>query len=346
MIKGLPIKELAKKIELQKSQKKDYIVPTEKAQVIIKEKKPLFEIPDQGQFPILPLAHNHIGFRTGIPAKYYDAMLAEAPDLLANNINTWFRLHHKKRMVRTLASNMRAFMSNKYQRIENEAIAEVALPILYDIPGVQIPSCEVTDRHLYIHFVVPSIQGEVKVGDVVQCGGIISNSEVGEGSASVSGLIWRLRCLNGMKTADTFRKTHVGRAVDDSEELWADDTRKVDDNLVLLKMRDMVRAVVDETRFRAHLDALKDLTKPKVTGNPERAIEVLAQKVGINETEKGGVLRALIEGADLSAWGLINAVTAQGHTAKTYDRAVQFEEAGGQLMAMPAADWKEVLEAA
>jgi len=211
---------------------------------------------------------------------------------------------------------------------------------------VQIVSSEVTDRRLYIHFVVPTIQGEVKVGDVVQAGGILSNSEVGLGSVSVSGLIWRLWCLNGAKTGETFRKHHVGRQIEDNEALWADDTKKADDKAVLLKVRDMVKAVVDETRFRAQLSKLQGLTEGTISGDPAKAIEVLARKVGATESEQGGILRALIKGGDLSRWGIVNAITAQAHTATSYDRAVEFESMGGNLVELPRGEWKEILEAA
>lgn len=351
MLKGLTINELAAKISANAEMKRDYIVETQAStmQVVNEEKgkkSVVFEIPDHGSFPILPWAHDQMGGRAGIPAKYYDRMLVEAPELLCTNVNAWHRINPAKRMIRTLGGNMRAFLSNSYNRIENEEIAKASFPVLAELPGVQIVSSEVTDKRLYIHFVVPTIEGEVKVGDVVQAGGIIQNSEVGCGAVSVSGLIWRLWCLNGAKTGDTFRKNHIGRQVEDSEALWADDTRQADDRAILLKVRDMVKAVVDETRFKAQLIKMRGLTEAKITGDPTKVVEVLAAKVGAADFEEGGILRSLIEGGDLSAWGLLNAVTAQSHTAKSYDRAVELEAAGGSLIDLAPGEWKKVLEAA
>ena len=350
---GLSLTELARKIEGNKVLKRDYVVDTSRVTMQVhagdktEKPRPVLELPDHGDFPIMPLAHDQIGDRTGIPAKYYDRMLAEAPDLLATNVNAWFRLNPEKRMIRTLGGDTRAFLSNRYQRIENEEIANVALPVLAELPKVQIVSSEITDRRLYIHFVVPTIEGEVKKGDVVQAGGIIQNSEVGCGSAAVSGLLWRLICLNGAKTTETFRRNHVGRAVDEGEMDWSDDTRKADDRTVLLKIRDMVRAVVDETRFKANLLKLQGLTEQRITGDPSKAVEVLAAKLGTADFEEHGILRALIEGGDLSAWGMLNAITAQGHAdAVSYDRAVEFEAMGGRLIDLPSSEWKQVLEAA
>jgi len=347
MLKGLSISDLARKIEANMSGKRDYVADTSAVTMQIQsDRKPVLELPGHGTFPMLSLAHDQIGTKIGIPSKYYDRMLQEQPDLLAINVNTWFRANPEKRMFRTLFGDTRAVMSNRYQRFEHEQMANASLPVLAELPQVEIKSCEVTDRRLYIHFVVPTVQGEVAVGDVVQAGGIISNSEVGLGSIGVAGFIWRLRCLNGMKTGEAFRKNHVGRQVEEGEMDWADDTRALDDQTLMLKVRDMVRAVVDETKFRATLGKMQGLTQVRVTGDPAKAIEVLAQKVNVNETEKGGILRALIEGGDLSAWGMLNAVTAQAHTATDYDRAVELEAAGGSLLDLPATEWKRVLEAA
>jgi hypothetical protein len=347
MLRGISLQELAAKIEAQSGLKRDLVASTAALAVAVTNAAPAMTVDGEGSYPILPLAHDQIGARLNIPAKYYDRMLASAPDLLAANINTWLHQKPEKRMLRTLDGKLRAFLSNRYCRTENEEIATVALPILADLPRVEIPSCEVTDKRLYIHFVVPGVQGEVKVGDVVQVGGIITNSEVGCGAVAVSGLVWRLACRNGMKTADTFRRAHIGREVEDDGEIeWADDTRRSDDQTVSLKVRDMVAAVVDETRFRAQIDKLKELAGIKVVGNPEKAVEILALKVAATESERSGILRALIEGADPSAWGLINTVTTQAHTARDYDRAVELETAGGALAAMPLAEWGTILSAA
>lgn len=357
MMKGLNLGQLASKLKFVADNRKDYVAAPNKITMQVDEAeggrlRPVLELYGvDARFPILDLTHNQIGAFTKVPAQYYDRMLAADPGLLALNVNAWLREEAKnrdeakKRMVRTLGGSARAFLSNSYQRIENDQIAEVALPILSEIPRVQIVSCEVTEKRMYIQAVSPTVQGEVKRGDVVQAGVIIQNSEVGCGAVSVTSMIWRLACLNGLKTQDRFRAYHVGRRLEDNEELWSDEAKQADDRAVLLKVRDMVRAAVDDKRFRAHVDRMREMTEIKVEGNPTDAVEVLCSKVGVSEDERGGILKALIEGADLSAWGLINAVTAQAHEAKNYDRAVEFEEAGGALLSMGKGDWAQVLSA-
>lgn len=149
MKKGLSLVELAQKIEANKELKQDYIAPTKALSVEIQsDNTPVLVVPHQGTFPIRPIAHGQIGTHLDIPKKYYDRMLAEQPALLADNINTWLKntKADDKRMVRTLGGDARAFLSNRYNRIENEEIAEVALPIIMANPAMEVISCEVTER--------------------------------------------------------------------------------------------------------------------------------------------------------------------------------------------------------
>lgn len=347
MNKGISLTELAQTIERQKEAKIDMIASTKALSMLDDGKTLAIEAGSASQtYGINGTAHDQIGARLNIPAKYYDRMQAEAPALLARNVNEWFNRSDDKRMIRTLDGNVRAFLSNRYQRIDNHEIAEVALPVLAQIPDVQIVSCAITEHRMYIQALSPRVQGEVKKGDVVQAGVIVRNSEIGSGSVSIDTLIYRLICLNGMVAPDAgFKAYHVGRQVVDTEQLWADDTRKADDRTVLLKVRDMVTAAVNEKRFQGIVNQMAGLTDRRVVGNPVKVVEVLGKTIGTNETEQGGILRSLIEGGDLSAWGLLNAVTAQAHTSQ-YDRSVEFESAGGKLLNLPANDWTRILEAA
>lgn len=160
MLKGLSLQDLAKQIEANEGNKRDFVSDTRSVQMDIL--RDVAAKPDAGlivkgeRFPILPLAHDQIGARVNIPAKYYDRMLTEAPDLLAQNVNHWFREKPETRMIRVRDNKARAFVSNRYQRIDDEQVARAVLPVLADLPGVQIVSSQITDKRMYIHFVVPS----------------------------------------------------------------------------------------------------------------------------------------------------------------------------------------------
>jgi hypothetical protein len=79
-------------------------------------------------------------------------MQAEAPELLARNVNHWFAAKPAQRMVRTLDGGARAFLSSRYARIDNLEVAETVLPVLGQMAdrhgGMEIVSTEVTEHRL------------------------------------------------------------------------------------------------------------------------------------------------------------------------------------------------------
>lgn len=350
MQRGLSLVELATKIEAQKALKADYLAPASELRMNVEDGKPLLHVPNVREFEVLPVAHDQIGDRTKIPARYYNRMLAEAPELLASNVNRWLSTDTDKRMIRTLDGSMRAFLSDRYNRVENEEIAEVALPVLMETAGIEVVAAEVTERRLYLMATTSRIQGEVATGDVVQAGVCITNSEVGLGSVEIRPLVYRLVCLNGMIMPDAkLSARHVGRRIGIGEDLnamFTDETRRADDRALLLKVRDTIRFAMDEVMFKKTVDRFAETAEAKIENDPAKSVEILARKIGATELEGKSILRSLIKDGNLSAFGLINAVTYQAHDAEKFDRAVEFEQAAGQLLNLPRREWKEILEAA
>jgi hypothetical protein len=355
---GKSLSELAVEIERQSAARKDYLADTRKLEMVppaTKEEAPRIVLVNGSRqdLGITELAHRQIGERVGIPAKYYDKMRSEAPDLLAANVNRWFTQNPEPRLVRTLDNNVRAFLSNSYQRIDNNHIAEVVLPVLLETPGIKVVSCEVTETKLYIKAVSEAIQGTVKskrVGDVVEAGVVISNSEVGLGAVHVSPFAMFLYCMNGMILPKAgMRSAHLGTKLDADEnlaKLLAEDTRKAADRAVLLKVRDVVKASMDAEKFNAFLRQLEEQTGQEVKGDPAKAIEVLADDFQLSDSERSGVLRHLIQGGDLSRYGLMNAVTRTAEDMVSYDRATELEAMGGRIVALPSSAWERIAEAA
>ena len=90
-----------------------------------------------------------------------------------------------------------------------------------------------------------------------------------------------------------------------------------------------------------------DPTNPK---NRRRRCALLVERFGkrnqLTEGERGGILRHLIEGGDLTRYGLHGAVTRFSADVEDYDRATEFEKLGGAVIELPKSDWMEVLKAA
>ena len=176
--------------------------------------------------------------------------------------------------------------------------------------------------------ITPRIAFEVAPGDVVQAGVVVSDSEVGCGMLSVQPLAFRLVCGNGLIASDRMlRKTHVGRPLDSEPPtgiVFKDDTLQADPGFLPEGPRHR-RDAGSESTLRLVGEKLRRTKEIPLAGDPVQAIEVLGQRHGLTETERAGVLRSLIEGGDLSGFGLVNAVTHFSQQVADYDRATELE---------------------
>ena len=204
MKSGVSLQQMLTEVKRQSESKEDYLIAPNRLRMESYGKEMFLHLSDDSgteliePMTITGIAHRQIGTHLRIPAAYYDRMREERPDLLAYNANTWFKQENSQRMLRTLDGSARAYLSNRYRRIDNIDIAGVTLPILGGLPDIRFESCQITESRMYIKAVNPRLQAEVSPGDIVQAGVIISNSEVGLGSVSIQPLIYRLVCSNGM----------------------------------------------------------------------------------------------------------------------------------------------------
>ncbi len=344
---GKRLMELATEIQRQSESKRDYITDTRTLEMTGRGQLAMDINDTQVTLDVTPHAHNQIAQRVGIPTPYYKKMVAEAPHLLAHNVNHWFMEKPERRMVRTLDGNARAFLSDRYRIIDHYEILETILPVVSEM-GLEkgIVSTEITDNRLYFKVINQRLELEVQKGDVVQAGFVISNSETGMGALKVEPLIYRLVCTNGMISQDYSQKRyHVGRAAaseDEAYELYADETLRADDEAFLLKVRDTVRAAVDVTQFTKIVERMRESIGQKIEGNPVKAVEVASKTFGLNQGESSGILTHLIQGGDLSAYGLLNAITRTAQDVESYDRATELEAMGSKVLSLPKSTWKEI----
>ena len=352
MKSGLTIVEMAQQIERQSKLKQDYLLDTRRLQVEPFGSQLYLHTFDDHDDPLVEpleinqIAHRQIGTHLKIPAAYYDRMLSDYPELLAENVNSWFQREPTQRMVRTLDGTVRAFLSNRYRRIDNLDIAEIVLPVIQQMEDAYFESCQITDSRMYIKVVNTRLEAEVVPGDIVQSGIIISNSEVGLGSVSIQPLVYRLVCSNGMVVNDAqTRRNHVGRVNEASEnyQLYSEKTLEADDKAFAMKIQDTVRAVVDEVRFTRVVNMMREAKDaPMNTAAVPDIVKLVSKDFHITDDESSGVLQRLIEGNDLTLYGLSNAVTRHSQDVKDYDRATALEGIGYNILSMPARQWSRI----
>lgn len=377
MKKGRDLKDFFQEVTRQQATKKDFVANTE--QLTMKVEQPdtpdmldaiiqktegqrdtiatrtpppeiNLKIEGQGKFKIQDTAHGQLAQWAKIPTRYYRRMQHEAPELLAKNVNNWLHLSNTRRMVRTMDGYHRAFLSDRYRVLDNLDILQSIIPVLSEVglSNADIISCEVTERKLYFKCLFPKVEGEIKTGDVVQAGLVISNSEIGQGGVQALPLVYRLICLNGMICQDYgLKKYHVGRLIGEGREalqFFKDDTLKADDDAFMKKLRDVVTAAAGEMQFNRMLEGIRETTTREVE-NPQAAIEEVTKKFSLTDDDSAGLMKHFITGGDISQYGIANAMTRYSQDIDDYDKATDLERAGGQIIELDAKDWKTIATA-
>ena len=341
------IAELVAQLKQEKAQSRDFIVPTQELHITA-ETNPVLVMQNRGAietFNINENAHRQMATRLGIPYTYYKRMQNDYPELLAENVNGWFEKEPEQRMLRTMGGTARAFLSDRYRRIDNLELMQAVYPILQEMDGVQVMSCEVTDNHLYLQVVSNKVQTEVAKGDIVQAGFIISNSEVGHGAVNVQPLIYRLVCTNGMIAKEnSHRRYHTGKRVDieDNYELFADNTKLLDDMAYFAKVQDIVRMAVDETKFNQQVIAMQKAIGVQVSPMViTPVVEELGKTHLLTKNEQEMVVQNFLLGdtafngnhiAHFNQFGVANAITKTANQVESYERAVELEKIGGTVL--------------
>ena len=151
---GLTREEWAAEVARQNTEKADYMMRASRLVVEAFGAQYFLHLMNHnGTDQVEPLeigavAHRQLGTYLGIPAKYYNRMMAEAPALLVHNLNYWLSEDNAERMIRTLDGTARAFLSNRYRRIDNYEIASAVLPIIGEAEQARFESCHLTSTHM------------------------------------------------------------------------------------------------------------------------------------------------------------------------------------------------------
>ena len=351
---GRNLRELLEEVTRQAEGKRDYLAPSRKLSVSTHYDGSFLEnaTPTGEPLPIRDTAHGQIAERVGIPKAYYDRMRENAPALFDENVNHWLSASEDRRLIRSLDGHARAFLFDRYRMLDNDNLATVALPVLMQ-HGFELVSAEITERKFYLKATTPRIQAEVKPGDVVQAGLVISNSEIGHGTLKIEPLLYFLVCTNGLVIPDaSLRRQHVGRHLSDfdiGERYFRQETIQTDDAAFWMKVRDVIVGMLEESTFHRDIGRAREAAAQRIEADPFAVVEVTAKRYRLAETEKRSVLMHFLAGhngqSELTRYGLIQAVTRASQDVGDYDRATELEQLGGQILELAPSQWRTIAEA-
>lgn len=137
----------------------------------------------------------------------------------ANRIPTDLFIHSANRLIKekgdykitanVLDGNLRAVHSGLYMPITNKQVVDSLV-----VPdGTKVRRINISDEFMSIALTNPNKKIEAKVGDIIEAGAEINNSETGHSTFSALQYIYQLVCSNGARMAelaDAQRKIHMG----------------------------------------------------------------------------------------------------------------------------------------
>ena len=322
--------------------KKDYVVDSRNIRAVptdgdIVLSFPRAESQEAVPFEITDWAHGQLSQKTGIPKKYYDKLrTAGKADLLADNVNAWIG-SVGKRMLRTQRGAVRAIVSDRFLRIDNDFVVGVlkermnANGLDMTDPGV-VKRCHISDTRLYVQVNVPHQEAEIRRGDRVIQGLILSNSEVGASAFTVEPFLYRLVCSNGLIAPHSLSRIHLGSRNEEGE-LLSDTTIDLEKELLKSKVTDIVNSVFDEEVFLKWVDQLKETTEVHIP-SPTTTLDKAFDSFNLFDDLKPKVLDEMIREGDNSQYGLVNALTAVARDVPNFEDMITIERVAGEISTM------------
>jgi hypothetical protein len=258
----------------------------------------------------------------------------------------------------------RGLMGDRYRRVDNLDVVVATLRGLEAAGVDSVGSADIGDKHMYLRIVAPALripaeellkgyrspfddEGERRAGDpaelpggvaraaetAAQRGGdpilnpgiVVSNSELGFSSTSVTPRCEFLVCTNGQTvTSDIVRAVHRGGRLEVGFQDWSEETRKLELATMTSKIKDSVEAFISEDYWTKQVEKWTALAGKRV-GKPEEAVGHVAQALGFSQEEQDTVLRHFLSAGQRTAGGIMHAITSTAQTLANPDRAAEFE---------------------
>jgi hypothetical protein len=319
----------------------------------------MFEVQDRDgnvhEYSITNWTHGQLANYTGIPYSYYNKVMSTSTKLLAENVNHWFAQNKDDvRMVRLDGSYMRAFVSDRFKRIDNYDVASIAVSEAKEVTKtIKFRQAWITDKMMNLElidptqiiYIDPDKQAQFeqhdpsenyfyKPGEDVYMAGIsITNSEVGYKAFEAQTYLYRLSCSNGLVMPYSVRRVHLGGRIDEGD--WSGKTRELDISLTESQIRDIVRKAFEKNSIDKAIDELRKAKNEKIP-HPQVFVDITAREFGFSDVEKDNIWSNLSIEGDLSKYGFIQAMTrtAQMHLGKAEnERKYEMEKIAGTLVA-------------
>lgn len=364
---AMTVPQLAEAVIDLASRKADLLIPPTDMCFRLDGDQLTLTSPDLSRATLTARAYSQTCEHFGVPKRYADMLRArddeDVRDLLPHSLDTLSAADPGRRLVRTLndpdrapgdRATVRAVLSDRDRRIDNEEVLERILPRIPDDMGVV--SANVSDDYLHVKFVRGITDDGTATGTPLDrdsrlgglyVGVVIRNSEVGAGALTIRPMLYRLVCLNGMTSTLSQRFVHLGAQLDAGPDgpTYSGRAQRMEDDAIMEKAAEAVEWAVSDQTAAVLLDRVENATGGDRIADPTLASERLASRYDLTDGTRESVLWHLARGGDLSRWGAANAITRASQDVESYDAASDLESIGGQLLDLSARDWAAIAAA-
>jgi hypothetical protein len=299
--------------------------------------------------------------KLGIPVHYLRRLRGEHIGLYDANVNGWLEQAPGRRLlVRGLDAGpgelgvARAVLSDSYRVVDHLDVLMAALGGIREA-GVQvrIPQCDLTEQRMYVKVTCPEVAVHAPAllagytspftgargadNPLVHAGFLLSNSETGHGSFSLTPQLTVQVCNNGMTiTRDVMREVHLGSRLPEGVVRWSADTQHAVVELVTKQARDAVTTFLDRDYVHTKLAELESEARVPVR-RPESTIEHVGKALRFSADQQNQILEHFLTGGDLTSGGILHAVTSAAQLTPDADLAHDMERHGITAMRLAAA---------
>lgn len=280
----------------------------------------------------------------------------------------------RKFLLRTFRSDDgvgvgRAFLSDRYKLgVDNLDVVTAALKGI-EQAGVDavVEGCDLTDRRMFVRVVAPQVQvvaerllkdyrapfGNDEIArwrdaadreglgyggnePILFAGFEIGNSEVGNGAFSLTPRMVVQICGNGLKISkDLMRKTHIGSRLDEGTIDWSQRTETLSLELITSQTADAVAQFLTTGYMEEAVAALEEAAGVEIR-KPEEQIKTIGKRLKFDEATIDGVLAHFIRGGQMTAGGVMQAVSSYAQVVGDADKAADLEGAAVRVLEVAA----------
>ena len=171
---------------------------------------------------------------------------------------------------------------------------------------------------------------------VLFAGFVISNSEVGDGAWSITPRIVAEICGNGLQiVADVARAVHLGSRHDEGVVRYTADTQEKELALITARARDAVATFLSPAYLHAKVTEIERKAGVPVS-HPEETVRHVAKAAKFSDEMADAILAHFIRGGQLTAGGVMQAVTSVAQTLDDADTACDLEAHALRVMELAA----------